>query len=106
MTMDDELTLIDKSNSENDIGNVITTDILTTVLCSVRSIKRSEHYAAAANGLKPEITFVLNKYEYNGQKEVEFESVRYSVIRTFVPDKFKGIEDFETIELVCSGVIT
>ncbi|KNY24843.1 hypothetical protein [Pseudobacteroides cellulosolvens] len=106
MTKDYELVLIDNSASTvNDIGNVITTEVRTPVLCGIRSVTRSEHYAAAANDLKPEIVFIINKYEYTGQKEAEFENARYRIIRTFVPDKNKDISDFEDMELVCSGVM-
>lgn len=104
MTKDDELTLISVSYDENDIGDMIPMETRTTVLCDVLSVTRAEHYSAAANGLKPSLVFAVNKFEYNGQKEVEYEGKRYNVDRTFVPKKSKGIEDFEDIELVCSGL--
>lgn len=103
MTFDHELTLIDVVHSENDIGDPITYEERTDVLCSVQSVTRSEHYAAAAHGLQPEVVFVVNQYDYNGQKYAEFENQRYQVIRAYKPRKAKGIGDFETVELVCKG---
>lgn len=56
----------------------------TEKLCDVRSISQSEFYQAAASGLKPEYKFVLADYlDYNGEKDVEYEGIRYSIKRTF-----------------------
>jgi SPP1 family predicted phage head-tail adaptor len=101
---DNELTLIEKSYEENELGDSIEKDIKTVVWCSVESVTRSEHYAAASHGLSPEMVFLVNQYEYEGQKEVEFAGKRYKVIRAYQPRKSKGIDTFETIELICEGV--
>jgi len=84
---------------------MIPIDTRLVVLCDVQSVTRAEHYSAAANGLKPSVVFVLNKFEYEGQKDVEYEGNRYNVDRSYAPKKSKGIEDFENIELVCSASI-
>lgn len=106
MTFDYELTLIGAlTYITNNAGDSIPIEKKTVVLCDVQSVTRSEHYSAAANGLKPESVFVVNKFEYDGQKEVEFEGKRYKVDRSYSPKKSKGIEDFENIELICSGLV-
>ena len=105
MTFDDELVLIEKVSSTNEIGDPVTTEIRTSVLCGVRSVRQSEHYAAAAHGLQPEIVFVINQYDYSGQKDVEYSGQKYRVIRTYKADKAKDFSDFENIELVCQGVV-
>ena len=84
------------------MGDSIDIEDPFVILCDVQSVTRSEHYAAANNGVKPEIVFVVNQYEYEGQKLVEFEGVRYNVIREY---KSKNPEHFETIELICEGVV-
>nr|WP_309099072.1 phage head closure protein [Fredinandcohnia onubensis] len=104
MTFDYELTLIRVSYIENDIGDHIPTENKSVILCDVQSVTRSEHYSAATHGLKPEIVFVVNKFDYQGQKEIEFEGVRYKVIRDYTSKQAKGIADFETIELICKGM--
>lgn len=106
MTMDEELILIDKNSSFDDIGNSITSEAdetKTPVYCGVRSVTRSEHYAAAASDFKPEYVFVVNRYEYAGQREVEYGGKRYHVIRSYSPDKAKGVSDFENTELICGN---
>lgn len=97
MTYDHEVTLIRQKFTEDEIGNQIPVETQTTVLCGVKSITRSEFYNAAANGLEPEIVFVVHGYEYNGEKEVIFEDARYRVIRTYS-------ENFEELELTCEKV--
>ncbi|MGO4887070.1 phage head closure protein [Anaerobacillus sp. MEB173] len=105
MTFDYELSLINSTNDTNEIGDVVSSETKVDVLCDVLSVTRTEHYSAEASGLKPEIVFIVNKFEYDNQKEVEFEGKKYSVIRAYTPKKSKDIGDFENIELVCQGVI-
>ena len=98
MTYDHELTLIDYTIEYDEIGQQKKIETRTNILCAVKSIGRNEFYAAAQAGLKPEITFVIHGYEYNGEKEVEFEGEKYKVIRTYM-------KDFEEMELICEKVI-
>lgn len=98
MTYDHELTLIDYTIEYDEIGQQKKIETRTNILCAVKSIGRNEFYAAAQAGLKPEITFIIHAYEFNGEKEVEFEGEKYKVIRTYM-------KDFEEMELVCEKVI-
>ena len=97
MTYDHELILIGQVYEEDEWGNQVPVEARKPVLCNVKSISRNEFYAAAQTGLKPEITFVIHGYEYNEEKEVEFEGEKYKVIRTYM-------KDFEEIELTCEKV--
>lgn len=97
MTYDHELTLINQTYIEDEIGNQIPMETQTTVLCSVKSVGRSEFYNAAVTGLRPEIVFVVHGYEYTGEKLVEFEGNRYRVVRTYA-------NNFEEIEITCEKV--
>lgn len=97
MTYDHELTLIGQTIQEDDIGNQISVETETVVLCGLKSVGRSEFYSGAATGLRPELVFVIHAYEYNGEQIVEFEGVRYRVIRTYQT----GTEEIElTVEKV------
>ena len=97
MTYDNELVLIAQGFSDDEIGNQIPIETRKTVLCNVKSVGRNEFYSAATSGLKPSIVFVIHGYEYNGEQKVEFEGVKYNVIRTYSTD-------FEEIELTCERV--
>ncbi|ALX50465.1 phage head closure protein [Lentibacillus amyloliquefaciens] len=94
MMYNHELILIRTETEYDDIGNPIKVEEKNPVLCQVNSIGSNEFYDAAAQGLKPEIEFVVHGYEYFGEQVVEFEGVRYSVIRVYR-------ESFEEIELTC-----
>ncbi|WJQ14581.1 phage head closure protein [Geobacillus stearothermophilus] len=98
MTYDHELVLIAQEFVEDEIGNQIAQETRKTVLCNVKSVSRSEFYSAATAGLRPSIVFVIHGYEYDGEQEVEFESVKYRVIRTYSVS-------FEEVELTCERVL-
>lgn len=104
MTFDYELDLISATNTQSELGDPIPNETRITVLCDVLSVTRSEYYAAASHNLRPEIVFSVNMYDYEKQSLVEFEGIKYNVIRTYKSNESKGIGDFETIELVCQGV--
>jgi SPP1 family predicted phage head-tail adaptor len=97
MTYDHELTLINQTHVSDAVGNQIPVETDAVILCGLKSVARAEFYNAALNGLKPEMVFVVHAYEYDGQKKVEFGSVRYNVIRTHEPN-------FEELELTCERI--
>lgn len=98
MTYDNELVLIAQEFTEDEIGNQVPIETRRTVLCNVKSVGRNEFYSAATAGLRPSIVFVIHGYEYDGEREVEFESVKYRVIRTYSVS-------FEEVELTCERVL-
>lgn len=98
MTYDHEVTLIKNKTTYDDIGNPITQQERTTVLCKLSSVGTNEFYQASAQGLKPDIEFTIHGYEYDGQSEVVFQGDEYKVIRTYR-------KDFEEIELTCQRTV-
>jgi len=56
------------------------------VYCSVSSIGQKEFSATMQAGLKAQKTIVIDHDEYDGQTQVEYNSVMYSIYRTFVRD--------------------
>lgn len=55
-----------------------------TVMARVKSITASEFFEARRNGFKPEFRFDMFLYDYDGQKELEYNGVRYTVYRTYM----------------------
>jgi len=98
MNYDHELVLISRKITSDELGNQIPIESRTPILCKVKSIGRNEFYNAAASGLKPEHTFVIHAFEYGNEKLVEFEGVKYNVLRTYQ-------SDIEEVELICEKVI-
>lgn len=98
MTYDHELTLIDETYTDDDIGNQVPEEIETVILCGRKSVGRTEFYKAAVTGLRPDVILVVHGYEYAGQKKCIFEGSTYKIIRTYEVD-------FEEVELTCERVI-
>lgn len=94
-----ELTLIKLTYSFDDIGNQIVEEVKTDIFCNVKSVSKNEFYNAATAGLKPSLVFIVHSYEYDNEEKVEFEGVKYTVIRTYVVNS-------EEIELTCEKVIS
>lgn len=68
----------------NDYGIQERTVTERQVFAQVKSIGQSEFYQAQAEGLKPELKFVLADYgDYQGEKEIEYDNKIYSVLRTY-----------------------
>lgn len=62
------------------------------VFCVSKSVGMNEVYQAQATKLAPELKLVLSHdFEYQGERECEFNGVRYSIIRTYVTET-DGIE--------------
>lgn len=54
------------------------------VYCAPVSIGQREFSIAAQAGLKAQITLIIDYDEYDGEKEVEYNRMKYSIYRTFV----------------------
>lgn len=84
MTYDNQVTLITYPITEDALGQQIEgTPVETVILCAEKSIGYREFYAAAAEGIRPEIAVVIHRYEYSGQRVVKYKSILYKVLRTF-----------------------
>lgn len=82
--MNEIINLISITETTDRYGRQSTTETSKQLFAAVRSITQSEFYQAQAVGLKPEYKFVIADYlEYNNQKIVEYNGVRYSVKRTY-----------------------
>jgi SPP1 family predicted phage head-tail adaptor len=53
------------------------------VFCDVTSVSRAEWYDAGRNGFNPDFRFVINRYDYSGETECEYQGVRYAIYRTY-----------------------
>ena len=80
----DVITLVHTDYLINAVGDSIPTEVKKDVFALARSIGMKEKYEALAIGLHPELAFVLaDYYDYDGQEYIEYEGVRYRVLRTF-----------------------
>lgn len=79
------------------MGDIIPKESITEVYANRMSIRQSEFYQAQATGLRPELAFEIHSMEYSNQEVLEFESNKYTIIRTYDKGEF--------IELICQGVV-
>ena len=99
MRFDRELILLAEVIVKDELNNQIPKPIRRPpVLCHRKSVGRTEFYSASTTGLNPEVVFVMYDFEYNGERKVEFEGIKYSVIRTYSTG-------FKEVELTCERVV-
>lgn len=86
MNKDVEIALISRVpiGSDED-GNPEYDEKSTTIYAEQVGVKRNEFYSAMAAGIRPEITYRIYDFEYNGEKIIEAENGkrRLNVIRTY-----------------------
>lgn len=75
--------LINQTTSYDNIGQPTHTESQTTIFVEEKSITRAEWSEAGRNGFNPEILLVTPFMNYNGQRFVEYKSIRYAIYRTY-----------------------
>jgi len=88
--------LISTQTTKNDVGDMVVIETKVPRFAKLKSIGQSEFYQAQAQGLQPEIKFVISDYlDYDNQEIVIHNNFRYKVLRTF--------RSGNEIEIVCYG---
>lgn len=78
------VTLISETYAPDSIGQMIATEVPSDVFCNVASVSQTEWFQGGQNGLKPEYKVTMFAPDYNNQKLVEFNGVRYGIYRTYL----------------------
>lgn len=82
--MTDILILIQRTPGRDDQGDPVILETTRTVFCGVRSVGQQEFYQASATDFHPELKLILADYlDYQGERLVEYNGIRYRVIRTY-----------------------
>ena len=84
----DELTLIKITTGKDEIGNITQTETTTNILCKPNVVGTREFYNALAVGIRPTAELQIKASNYNGETEVTYRNVRYSIIRTIPKGRF------------------
>lgn len=91
--MDGVAYLISQTYQKGSLGQHIPAkEAREEVLVTCESVSRREWMDAGRNGLNPEIMLKTAAVNYSGEKEIEYEGVRYAVYRTFNPPDSDDIE--------------
>lgn len=84
MDRSDVIYLISETYSQNAYGVLTTQTEKKKVYCQVNSVTRSEWYEGGRSGLNPEYRCTMFKYDYEGEKLLEYDGVIYTIYRTYV----------------------
>lgn len=77
---------------ENGIQRYLTNK--TMIYVQVGSVSSAEWFEGGRNGLNPELRFITNRFDYNGEEVIEYNGELYRIYRTYISKQ-------DTIELYC-----
>lgn len=81
--IDTSVKLISKVFSTDSYGNEVATESLIEVpIIRIESIYANEFYRGNQAGFKPSKRIVISSLNYSNQDELEYNSTRYTIIRT------------------------
>ena len=80
---DTVITLVKQEYSKNDFGAPIPVETSRDVFCSLKSVGRSDFYAAGQAGLALDHVFITDPVNYDGEQIIVYLGVRYEVTRTY-----------------------
>jgi SPP1 family predicted phage head-tail adaptor len=92
----DVVDLITTVQTQNSFGEYVDgTPAKRTVFANKKSIRQSEFYQAHAQGIRPEVMFVVRSIDYDNETRLEYNSQVYFIVRTYSKND-------EIVELICS----
>jgi hypothetical protein len=84
MNRSDTCVLVNSTYEKDEYGVMQKTETTAEVFCDVTSVSASEWFEGGRNGLNPEKRIKMFLYDYDGEKIVEVDGVRFTVYRTYV----------------------
>lgn len=83
--MKNEVINLKKITTTKDRDGYITEKIESEkqVFADVKSVSRNEFYSAMQAGVKATAIFVVNAFDYSDESEIEYNSKRYTVVRSY-----------------------
>ena len=79
----EKINLISTAYSKDEYGVDRATETKNEIFAKVGSISGREFFNAGVNDIKPELKLIVNSYEYNGEKIIEYGATKYTVYRTY-----------------------
>lgn len=79
-----KISLISKAYSIDEIGVIKVEETKKEVFASYYSVSQVEFYRAGQDGLRPQAVYAVRMMEYDGQDEIEVNSERLSIYRTYI----------------------
>ncbi|HCP14825.1 MAG TPA: hypothetical protein DIT32_03480 [Peptococcaceae bacterium] len=106
MTYDQEISLIADSDDPDidDIGDMKESQTQRTVYVAILNYRTKAYYQALSNGMRPEIVFAINKYEYNDEKTMIYDGKTFRILDVSQTIA-KYASEYESLTLICTAVI-
>lgn len=82
MRFTENIKLISKSFSQDDVGNVTATETERDILAKLNNVSVKEFYSAVEVGITPSMEFLIRSSNYQGEDEIIYGGLHYHVIRT------------------------
>ena len=99
-----EISLVSVEITVDELGDKVETETLNTILASKIDYKTKSYYEALTSGLKPSITFGINKHDYADEELLKYDNKYFKIIDVS-PVKVKIDNEFESLALICEKVI-
>ena len=80
----DVANLIGITYTLDDYGVYQPTETSRKVYVGVDSVTGAEWFEGGRNGLNPQYRFTMFQYDYQGEKVIEFNGVKYAIYRTYI----------------------
>lgn len=100
----EQVELIKVTTTTDEIGDIVETEFTRQVLASKIDYRSKDYYQALTSGLKPSVTFGINKHEYDNERTLRNESRLYRILDVY-PVSEKDRSEFEGLALLCEAVI-
>jgi len=75
--------LIKTTYTKDTLGQYTYSESKTTVFAKITSVSQSEWFEGGRNGLNPQFRFTTFAGDYSGEKELDYNSKRYVIYRTY-----------------------
>ena len=92
MDRSDVVKLIKITTSRDEYGATRKDKQSREVFCDVASVSSAEFFRAHQNNLNAQFQFKLFRYDYEGEKLLEYDGKEYSIYRTHCPRNSDDIE--------------
>lgn len=81
---DTTITLIKETEQPNQYGHLVKTEVSRPgILCRVRDAYKSEFTSGQQSGLAEQYVFLTHPANYQGEKILEYDGVRYAITRPY-----------------------
>ena len=82
----DVANLVAETFTQNAYGVMEANTSLRQVYVDVTSVGSSEWFEGSRNGLNPQLRFTMFSHDYNDEKVIEYNGVKYTIYRTYLKD--------------------